>query len=261
MIDTHCHLTYDPLAGRIEDVLAKAAQAGVERMISVGTSPDDGRKAADLAARYPGIYSTAGIHPQEAAGWTDRAWVEDQLRGLLSVPRTVAIGEMGLDKHYAEPSQEDQRRVFAWQLELAASAPHPIVIHNREATEDVIGMIRDHGISGDRVVFHCFTGTRGELDAILELGAMVSFTGIVTFKNAKGLAACALAAPMDRIMVETDSPYLTPEPYRKVHPNEPCYVVWVARFLASQRGVDEGFLVKGLDANAERFFRLPARGL
>jgi len=256
MIDTHCHLTYKPLLDQLDAVLGRAAQAGVDRMISVGTSPADARVALGLAKRFDHVYATVGVHPHYADQSTDRSEVVQVMQELAADPKVVALGEMGLDKHYSDPPMADQRRVFAWQLEVAQGLVKPIVIHNREATDDVLTMIRDSGIAGERFVFHCFTGSDHELDAILELGTMVSFTGIVTFSNAKSLADSAARVPADRLMVETDSPYLTPQPYRKVRPNEPCYVPWVAKFLAQKRGVDEDPFVSMMDANAQRFFGL-----
>lgn len=256
MIDTHCHLTFKPLLEQIDTVLARATDAGVDRMISVGTSPGDARAAQNLAQQFNNVYATVGVHPHYADRCADRGEVIETMRELAADPKVVALGEMGLDKHYPDPPIADQRRVFAWQLEAAGDLAKPIVIHNREATDDVLAMIRDSGLAGDRFVFHCFTGDDRELDAILEIGAMVSFTGIVTFANAKSLADSATRVPMDRLMIETDSPYLTPEPHRKVRPNEPCYVPWVARFLAQNRGVDEGKFVSTMDGNAERFFGL-----
>jgi TatD DNase family protein len=276
VIDTHCHLTYEGLFEQVDAVVARAAGAGVDRMISVGTSPDDARAALGLTRRFGGVYSTVGVHPHYAHQWTDRDAVADAMRELAGQAKVVALGEMGLDRHYPDPPIEDQRRVFGWQLEVAGGleggsakpqaatdrsakpqAALPLIIHNREATDEVVAMIRDSGLPGDRFVFHCFTGDDRELDAILDLGAMVSFTGIVTFKNARALASSSARVPDDRIMVETDSPYLTPEPHRKVRPNEPCYVPHVARFLASQRGVEVDAFVRQADANAQRFFNLP----
>ena len=266
MIDTHCHLTYKGLIERVDAVVARAGEAGVDRMISVGTSPDDARLALGLTRRFDGVYSTVGVHPHDAHQWRDRDAVADVMRELAGQAKVVALGEMGLDRHYPDPPIGDQRRAFEWQLEIAAEldgvsakpqAALPIIVHNREATDDVIAMIRDSDVPGGRFVFHCFTGDDGELDAILELGAMVSFTGIVTFKNARSLAASAARVPDDRIMIETDAPYLTPEPYRKVRPNEPCYVPHVARFLAARRGVDADAFVQQVDANARRVFGLP----
>ena len=293
MIDTHCHLTYDGLYNRIDDVLRGAAEAGVHRMISVGTSPEDAKKAVALAERYEQVYATVGLHPHYCEKWPDEAAVADSIRTLASHPRVVAIGEMGLDRHYPEPPIEKQKRSFEMQLgvvkELGApsrqggaigertsdasdaasasldrspSAPPcrdgalalPIIIHNREATDETIAIIRASGIPGERFVFHCFTGTSQELDKILDLGAMVSFTGIATFGSARAIADCAARMPDDRIMIETDSPYLTPEPNRKVRPNEPKCVADVAKFLAAKRGVSLEAFVAQVDANAARFF-------
>ncbi|MEX2212652.1 MAG: TatD family hydrolase [Phycisphaeraceae bacterium] len=262
MFDTHCHLTYDGLYNRIDDVLRGAAEAGVHRMISVGTSPDDAKKAAALAEKYEQVYATVGLHPHYCEKWPDEAVVADSIRTLAAHPRVVAIGEMGLDRHYPEPPIELQKRYFEMQLGVVKKldrnakpqAAKPIIIHNREATDETLAIIRASGIAGDRFVFHCFTGTGEELDKILDLGAMVSFTGIATFGSATEIAACAARMPVDRIMIETDSPYLTPEPYRKVRPNEPKYVAMVATFLAAKRKVAEEAFIAQVDANARRVF-------
>lgn len=264
MIDTHCHLTSKEFQGRVDEVLANAAAAGVDRMITVGTTPDDGRNAHALAQQHANVYATAGVHPHYADQVTDHDELAATLTELIAEPRVVALGEMGLDYHYSDPPVADQKRAFTWQLDLiagldatgAAGSGKPIVIHNRKATDDVTAMIRASGIAGDRFVFHCFTGSQSELDQILELGAMISFTGITTFKNAKDVAECAARMPDDRIMVETDSPFLTPEPHRKVWPNEPQYVPFVARFLAEKRGVEADEFIAMVDANAERFFQI-----
>ncbi|MDP6060162.1 MAG: TatD family hydrolase, partial [Pirellulaceae bacterium] len=159
---------------------------------------------------------------------------------------------------YPDPPIKDQLRILNWQLEVATDLPEagPIIIHNRKATDEILDALRRSGIPGHRFVFHCFTGSDSELDAILEFGAMVSFTGIVTFYNARNLAASAARTPASRLMVETDSPYLTPEPHRRVRPNEPRYVPCVARFLAEQRGIDVGAFIQTVDENAARFFNL-----
>lgn len=257
MIDTHCHLTYDGLHGRVDKVIADAGQAGVDRMITVGTSPADARKSAALAQRFKNIYATAGLHPHYAADWPNLTTLTEALRDLLAQPKVVAIGEMGLDKHYSDPPMAMQRAAFAAQLELAKELANlPIIIHNREATDDTLAMIADSGIPGGRFVFHCFTGTTDEIEKILEIGANVSFTGIVTFKSAAGVAEASDLVPLDRMMIETDSPYLAPEPHRKVRPNEPKYVVHVAEFLARRRGMSVVEFANAVDGNAECFFGL-----
>ena len=262
MIDTHCHLTYDGLHERVDHVIAAASEAGVDRMISVGTTPADAAKARALSQRKSNIYFTAGLHPHYAEGYTDKAALLDALREKLADPKCVAIGEMGLDRHYPDPPFDLQRRVFDWQLELASEKgdkslfSKPIVIHNREATDDTLAMLNASGIDPTRFVFHCFTGSANELDQILAFGSMVSLTGIVTFASAKDLAEATDRIPLDRLMIETDSPYLTPAPHRKVRPNEPRYVADVARFLAGRRGLSLDDFTTAVDANAQRFFRL-----
>jgi TatD DNase family protein len=256
MIDTHCHLTYDPLFEMLPTVLQAARDAGVDRMITVGTTPDDAVKAVRLAGEYDHIFAAAGIHPHYAHQFHDRQPVVDMVHEYAQDQRVVAIGEMGLDTHYPDPPLEDQLRVFRWQLQAAKDCDHPIIIHNRKATRQTIDVIRQSGIPGERFVFHCFTGKADEHAAIMELGTMISFTGITTFSNARHIADCAVAMPIERLMIETDSPYLTPEPHRKVRPNQPCYVVHVAGFIAKARGMNELDFVKHVDANAERFFRL-----
>lgn len=290
MIDTHCHLTYKGLHERVDDVIAAAADAGVDRMISVGTTPADAEKARALSHRKPSVYFTAGLHPHYAEGYTDKAALLGSLREKLTDPKCAAIGEMGLDRHYPDPPFDLQQRVFEWQLELASELgvagdersepseqtagdtskttrsggspslhpghPKPIIIHNREATDDTLAVLRSSGIAPTRFVFHCFTGSADELDAILTFGAMVSLTGIVTFGSAKDLAEASDRIPLDRLMIETDSPYLTPAPHRKVRPNEPRYVADVARFLAERRGLSLDAFVDAVDENAQRFFGL-----
>ena len=258
MIDTHCHLTYPGLIERAEAVIADARAAGVRRMISVGTSPQDAAAALRLAEGHDGVYVAAGLHPGHADEAPDPSALQASLRPLLDHPRVVAVGEMGLDQHYPDPPLAQQRRVFAVQLELMQQRPElPGIIHNREATDATLAMIRESGVAGDRLVFHCFTGPEAELQQILDLGAMVSFTGIVTFGGAAAVAEASDRVPLERLMIETDSPYLTPAPFRKVRPNEPKFVAEVARFLAQRRGMAVQDFVAQVDGNAERFFNLP----
>lgn len=257
MIDTHCHLTYNGLYERVESVVERARSASVDRMITVGTTPQDAQRAVETAGRFEGVFAAIGVHPHYAADCLDRQLLADTIRNLAADKKVVALGEMGLDQHSDDPPLADHSRVLEWQLDLAREIDHlPVIIHNREATNQTLDLLRASKISPERFVFHCFTGDADEMKAVLDFGAMVSFTGIITFKNAKLLAACAAAAPLDRLMVETDSPYLTPEPHRKIRPNEPCYVPHVARFLAGRRSMNEKNFIDQMDANAERFFSL-----
>lgn len=255
MIDTHCHLTFPGLHDRVEVVIQRARDAGVDRVISVGTTPADARAAAGLADRFGGVYATVGVHPHYAEQAEQRDVVES-MRGLIRHDRVVALGEMGLDWHYPDPPRNLQRRVLDWQLEVAAEVDAPIVIHNREATDDLLPVLKQSGIPGGRFVFHCFTGSPAELDRVLEFGATVGFTGVVTFRSAQALSEAAALVPLDRVLIETDAPYLTPEPHRKVRPNEPRYLVCTAECLARGRGMTTEEFAAAVDANAVRVFGL-----
>jgi len=257
MIDSHCHLSYKPLFAGVDQVVSRAVDAGVDRIITFGTDPRDALKARDLTKRFDNVYSTVGIHPHYAADWTDRSFIVETLLELAADPKVVAFGEMGLDTHYPDPPMADQRRIFEWQLAVAADAPGlPVVVHSRKATDLTLDLLRGCGLPGVRVIFHCFTGSPAEADAILEYGAMIGFTGIVTFRTAADVAEAARLVPLDRLLIETDSPYLTPEPHRKIRPNEPQYLPHVAHFLADLRGMDESDFIAAVDANAKRVFAL-----
>ncbi len=255
MIDTHCHLTYRDFAGRVDDVLFAARAAGVRGVITVGTTPGDCLAAQDLASRYDNVWFTAGIHPLSAAD--PRDW--SVVRMTARHPRCVAWGELGLDNHYTDPPAAAQRTLLEEELDLIASWPgaaKPIVVHSRDSLDDLLAVFQSAPFDGGRYVFHCFTGTPQEARRILDFGAWISFTGVVTFKNAAHVAEAARMVPADRLMVETDAPYLSPEPVRTMRPNEPRNVVHVARFLADLRGVAYEDLERQLDANAKRFFGL-----
>lgn len=257
MIDTHCHLTYDPLYEQVEQVIAHAASDGVDRMITVGTTPEDAQKGFGLTQRFENVFSTVGVHPHYADQCQDKEQVQLAMRILAKQPKVVALGEMGLDRHYPDPPIELQKTLLDWQLEVCNELTDmPIIIHNREATDETIAQLTASGVDPKRFVFHCFTGQLDELDKILEFGAMISFTGITTFNSAPYLAKAAQRMPADRIMIETDSPYLTPAPHRKVRPNEPRYVACVAKFIAEQRGQSLEDFIAMADANADQFFKL-----
>jgi TatD DNase family protein len=254
LIDSHCHLTYEPLAKMVDAVLARAAAAGVTNCVTIGTSLPDVSAAIDLGRRHCNVFATAGIHPHEA-GKAPGGW-ESELRRLAADTRVVAIGETGLDYHYDFSPRGRQRAVFERQLALAVECGKPVVIHCREAHDDVVGVL--DGVGGLKgVVFHCFTGTVAEAREILERGWWISLTGVVTFRNAGELAEVARLLPGDRLMVETDAPYLSPEPVRNVRPNEPAHVVHIARRIADLRGETFEDVAVRTRANTIRFFELP----
>ncbi len=262
LVDTHCHLTYDDLAPQIGAVLQRAADAGVTRCITVATDPADAARALALMRLHPAVFLAAGIHPHGAA----RADAE-QLAALadlhhgraagVEAARLVAVGETGLDFHYDFAPRDVQERVFRAQLELACDVRRPVIIHARQAEARVCEILDEYEPLRGRVVFHCFSGDEALARRVLTGGWWLSFTGVVTFKNADAIRAAARYAPADRVMVETDAPYLSPEPVRKVRPNEPAFVAHTARYLAELRGTSFDDFAATTSANAERFFGLP----
>jgi len=263
MIDTHCHLTFKEFAGRTAQILNDARQAGVRGAITVSTTSADCLQAAALAATHENLWCTAGIHPLYAD--EPRDWAN--VKQVASEPKCVAWGELGLDNHYDHPPRAVQDAILEEQLAFIESCraedpscfDMPIVVHCRKAFDDLLAVFRAAPFDPSRYVFHCFTGSPDDARRVLDFGAWISFTGVVTFANAPEVAQAAKLVPSDRIMVETDAPFLTPEPMRKIRPNEPKFVVHVARRLAELRGVDPVEFEQQLDANAERFFgiRLP----
>lgn len=256
LVDSHCHLTSPALREQLAGVLSRAVAAGVGHVVTIGTDPEDTRAALTLPDDAPRISVAAGVHPHDSAK-VDGDW-RAELESLAGDARVVALGEMGLDYHYDFSPRQRQQAVFAEQLALAERLGKPVVIHCREAHADCVSILSDLR-SACRVVFHCFTGTAAEADEILSRGWWMSLTGVVTFKNALELADIARRLPPDRFMIETDAPYLSPEPVRHVRPNEPAHVAHVARRLAEIRGVGFDELAALTAANAARFFGWPMR--
>lgn len=253
LIDTHAHLTYPELSSQIGDVLARCAAVDVDHVITVGTDLADARAALELTGRFPDRVSAAvGFHPHEADKVSEADIAE--MAGLWRDPKVVALGEMGLDYHYDFADRTKQRAVFAGQLQAGLGIDKPIVIHCREALDDAVPILLEHGFAGRRVVFHCFTGTAEDAQRIAEHGWRISFTGVVTFKKSAWLQAIARDYPADQLMVETDAPYLSPDPVRGKRPNEPSYVAHTARFLAALRGVSFEALADQTTRNARAFF-------
>jgi len=252
LIDSHCHLDFPDFADEIEDVVARAEAAGVERMTTVSTrvAQADGLRA--IAERFPSVYFTVGTHPHHAAEEpeTDAA----AIRTLAAHPKCVGIGEAGLDYHYNYAPPDVAKRVFRAQIALARELKLPLVIHAREADDDVAAILRDEmGQGAFTAVLHCFTSSRALAEAGLALGLYVSFSGVLTFKNSADLRAVARDVPLDRLLVETDAPYLAPVPHRGRR-NEPAFVVETARILAEAKGVDFAALAAATRANTLRLF-------
>ena len=248
MIDTHAHLdALDDPAG----VVARALDAGVTRILTVGTTPAGCRRALELADAHDEVFAILGIHPHEAGHTTDADVAE--VRTLLDHPRAVAVGETGLDwfRDYAPPA--DQTRLFEQQLAVAADAGKPVVIHTRAADADTLAVLA--GFAGT-VVLHCFSSPH-LLEPALERGWYVSFAGNASFPKAVDLRLAATQVPAERILAETDCPYLAPQPMRG-RPNEPAYVVHTVAALAEARGEDAAELAAQIDRNATECFGLPA---
>jgi TatD DNase family protein len=253
MIDTHCHLTDPRLLDQLPAVLSRAHAAGVSHLISIGTEIEDDQKAVALCQGRDAIRCAIGIHPNYCANaeLTDL----DLLRTLSLSPSVVALGEMGLDYHYPPVDRPRQMLFLRRQLELAVERGLPVVIHCREAVEDTLTILWDFPTI--RGVFHCFTGTIGESTRILEAGYLLGFTGPVTFKKSDELREVARRVPSDRLLVETDSPYLSPEPVRGQKVNEPALVMHVAARIAKERGIALQALDAMTTANASRLFGWP----
>ena len=245
--DNHCHLELE--AARADDQVAQAASAGVERLISVGCDVAQSAAYIDIARRHPGVvWATAGVHPHDAKGGIGG------IEALLVEPEVVAVGECGLDFHYDHSPRDVQAEVFAAQIGLAHQHDMALVIHTREAWPETFDILRAEGVP-ERTVFHCFTGGPDEARRCLELGAMLSFSGIVTFPSATDLQQAAVDCPLESMLVETDSPYLAPVPHRGKR-NQPGWVSDVGTAISALKDVPVAAIAEATWANAERFYHL-----
>ncbi len=255
LIDTHCHLTHRRFGNRPAAVIERARAAGVTTIICASGDIAEAERSMRLADEHEGVYFTAGVHPHEAKD-APADYIE-ALRPLLAQPKCVALGECGLDYHHDFSPRPDQQRVFAAQLALAKELAAKVVIHTREALADTLAILVESGLDGASVVFHSFTeAAPANVAAVLEVGATISFSGIVTFARSGALRAAAAAVPADRILVETDGPYLSPEPVREAKTNEPANVRYVAECLAEVRNVPLGEFAEQVVRNARAFFSL-----
>lgn len=253
--DSHCHIPYALSApggaseGIGEEVIADARAAGVDRMITVGTDAAQSRAALDVARRHDGVWATAGVHPHDAKD-ADL----DAITALLGDPKIVAVGECGLDFFYDHSPHDIQRAVFAAQIALASAHDLALVVHTRDAWDATFDVLAAEGVPA-RTVFHCFTGGPTEARRALDIGAVLSFSGIITFKNAADIRAAAALCPLDRLLVETDSPYLAPVPHRG-RPNTPAYVPIVGAAVATAKGLATVDVEAASSTTAEQVFSL-----
>jgi TatD DNase family protein len=255
LIDTHCHLTFEDLARDIDGVIERSRQARVTGWITVGTDPEHNRKAIELAERFENMYAAIAIHPHDARTVTDETFRE--LRKMAQHEKVVAIGETGLDYHYNLSLHEDQKRVFIEHLKIAAELALPVIIHCRKAFDETVEILERWGSGVERVVFHCFSGSAEQAKILLKRGFCFSFTGVVTFKNAEKTRKAAAVVPAERLMLETDCPYMSPEPMRKQKINEPALMIHTARYLAELKQVDPADFAQAVTATSKTFFGLP----
>lgn len=255
LTDSHAHVYWKSFDEDREAMLARARRAGVERIVVVGTDLSTSRAAFELCAGREGLFPTAGVHPHDADGID--AGVRAEIEELCARPECVAVGEAGLDWFKEYSPRERQRAAFRWQLELARRLDKPIVIHSRDAHPDTARLVAE--FPGVRGVMHCFTMGPEELDTYLELGLYVSFSGVVTYPRNEANRAAARRVPGDRLLVETDCPYLAPQG-RRGKRNEPAFVTEVLECVAAVRGEDPGRLARTTSENAARLFGLEPAG-
>jgi len=252
LYDSHCHLDFPDFADEIEAVVARAEAAGVERIITISTRVARGDRLVALAERFPNVWFTIGTHPHQAA--EEPECDVAAIKRYAAHPKCVGIGEAGLDYHYDYAPREIAKKVFVAQIGLARALDLPLVIHARDADDDMAAILREEMAKGAfAAVLHCFTSSRALAETGLALGLYVSFSGVLTFKNSQGLRDIARDAPIDRLLVETDAPFLAPIPVRGKR-NEPCFVTHTARVLAEVKGVKAEAIGAATRDNTARLF-------
>jgi TatD DNase family protein len=257
LIDSHCHLDFPDFAAERDAVVERARAAGLKRMITISTRADAFATISLIADSYDDVFCTVGTHPHHAHEEAEVS--QDRLVALARHPKCVGIGEAGLDYHYDQTPHAVAARVFRTHIAAARQSGLPIVIHARDADADIAAILRDEmGKGAFTGVLHCFTGSALLAEEALSLGLYISFSGVLTFKNSRPLREIARAVPMDRMLVETDAPYLAPVPYRGKR-NEPAFVVAIAKLLAEVKGVSGQTIAAETSANALRLFsKMPA---
>jgi len=253
LIDSHCHLDAQVFDEDRDAAIQRARDAGVEIMVAIGSGdgPPDLSAGIRLAEKYDFIYATVGVHPHDASKADESTWAE--LISLAAHPKVIAIAEIGLDYHYDFSPRETQQAAFVRQLQIAREANLPIAIHTREAWADTVALLREHwsGTGPPGGIFHCFSGSAAEAEEALALGFLLSYSGIITFPKAEALREAVRRTPLDRLLVETDSPYLAPVPWRGKR-NEPAFVVQTARKVAEIKGLSLDEVVTVTSSNWKR---------
>lgn len=251
LFDTHAHLNAEQFEEDLKDVIERAKQEGVGNMVIVGFDRPTITKAMELVEKYEFMYASVGWHPVDAIDMTndDLAWIEE----LASHPKVVALGEMGLDYYWDKSPKEIQKEVFRKQIRLAKKVKLPIIIHNREATADIVNILREEGASEVGGIMHCFSGSVEVAEECIQMNFHISLGGPVTFKNARKPKEVAEAIPLEKLLIETDCPYLAPHPYRGKR-NEPSYVKLVAEQIAEIKGIPFEVVAEKTTDNAKKLF-------
>ncbi len=253
MIDTHCHLNWDVFQGQESEILSRAREAGITHLLCVGYDLESSRRAVELAEEFPSVFAAVGVHPNDCAT-APPDWLE-QLRELARRPKVLAIGETGMDFYRQRASAEQQEHFFLRQVELGQELGLPVIIHNRQAF-DRLGRLLE-GITYPKLVFHCWSEGPAEAELVLDKGCYLSFTGSVTFKNNRKVQETVRQIPVDRLLLETDAPFLTPVPRRGHFPNEPAFLTHIADFIANLRGISRTEIDRITTTNASQFFAFP----
>jgi TatD DNase family protein len=254
LVDTHAHLTFDELMSQLDAVLQRSREAGVMRWITVGTGVADNEKVLHLVSEYENLYGALGYHPHDANEVTAPAI--ELLAKQLRHARIVAVGECGLDYHYMHSTPENQQRIFRAHLDIAAELQKPVIIHTREAFDQTMDILDEYAGRLKGVVLHCYGGNAAQTRRVLDSGYCISFTGTVTFKRSEDLRQIAKIIPPDRLMLETDCPYISPHPVRNIRPNEPALLVHTAHCLADVHGIPLEEFAEKVTKTSETFFGL-----
>lgn len=253
LFDTHAHLNDKVFNKELEAVINRAQEAGVTKIANIGYDLPSSKKAVEIARIHPSCYATVGIHPHDAKAVTSQTY--EELVKLLKEEKVVAIGEIGLDYYRDLSPRDKQQAVFREQIQLAKEYKLPITIHNRDAHGDILNILKEEQAGEYGGILHCFSGSWETAKICMDLGFHISFAGPITFKNARRLQEIGPKIPLDYLLLETDCPYLTPEPYRGKR-NEPAYLADIARFMAQLRKMDFEELAQNTTANAKKVYRI-----
>jgi len=252
LIDSHSHLTYEGLIDNLDEILSQCAAVGVSDCITVGTDSDENSKVVELVGRHEHLYGAVGIHPHNASKCKPQDI--EQLADFVGHKKIVAIGETGLDFYYNFSQQAQQERLFIKSLQMASDCKLPAIIHSRNAFERTLEILNDFGDDLPKIVFHCFSGDAKQAEILLEKGFYISFTGVVTFKNAEPLRQAAKIVPLERMLIETDCPYLSPEPMRKQKISTPALLIYTAKKIADIKNMPLEEFAEEITGTTKSFF-------